>query len=287
MNTKKPKTHYRNCPKCNKELYYTNQYNRDTAAKRNKLCLSCASKTYPDEYYSNLRCCPNCDNTIEYRRTPDAITARHVNSRCSQCSKFINSGVFRPGHDRPNKTSLYNCWLKKEGEEIANIKLAAFRKKQSENNSGERNSMYGKPTPIGSGNGWSGWYKGWYFRSLLELSYMIKIIERFNFKWESAEQRKYTIKYHDYKGTERTYRADFILNNKYMVDCKPKKLQLAVNNLLKKKAAVAFCEKNNLVFKYSDIPRLSDMDFKKLKEENKLKFIPKYEELFRQKYEAR
>ena len=33
--------------------------------------------------------------------------------------------------------------------------------------------MYGRFSPRGSGNGWSGWYKEWYFRSLLELSYMI------------------------------------------------------------------------------------------------------------------
>jgi hypothetical protein len=47
-------------------------------------------------------------------------------------------------------------------------------------NSGSKNKMYGKPSPQGSGNGWSGWYKGWYFRSLIELSYMVNVIEK---KW--------------------------------------------------------------------------------------------------------
>jgi len=51
--------------------------------------------------------------------------------------------------------------------------------------------MYGKPAPIGSGNGWSGWYKGWYFRSLLELSFMINVIERFKMSWQNAETKKH------------------------------------------------------------------------------------------------
>lgn len=287
MKETKPKIYCRNCPKCNKELCYTLKSNRDQAEKEKRLCLNCSSKKYPDEYYSNTRCCPNCNSIIEYKNINDAITARHVNSRCQQCSYYINKGVFLPGHDRPNKTPLYDCWLKNEGKEIADIKFANWRQKQSENSSGSKNGMYGKPTPVGTGNGWSGWYKNWYFRSLLELSFMVNIIERFNFKWESAEQRKYSIKYQDYKGTERTYRADFILNNKYMVDCKPKKLQFAFNNQLKYNAAVQFCKENNLIFKYSDIPRLTDLEFKELKEKGEIKFLPKYEELFKQKYEAR
>ena len=82
--------------------------------------------------------------------------------------------------------------------------------------------MYGKPAPIGSGNGWSGWYKGWYFRSLLELSFMINVIERFNMPWISAENQTYKISYVDTNLKQRNYYADFIIDNKYIVECKPK-----------------------------------------------------------------
>jgi hypothetical protein len=63
-----------------------------------------------------------------------------------------------------------------------------MKKKMSDSISGEKNFWFGKPSPVGSGNGWSGWYKGWYFRSLLELSFMIKVIERFKFSWKSADR---------------------------------------------------------------------------------------------------
>jgi hypothetical protein len=36
--------------------------------------------------------------------------------------------------------------------------------------------MYGKPSPQGSGNGWSGWYKGKYFRSIMELSFIVEYL---------------------------------------------------------------------------------------------------------------
>ena len=42
--------------------------------------------------------------------------------------------------------------------------------------SGEQNPMFGKQTPTGAGNGWSGWYKDWYFRSLGELSYVVNVL---------------------------------------------------------------------------------------------------------------
>jgi len=87
-------------------------------------------------------------------------------------------------------------WEEFYGKEKSN----KLKQNMSIRTSGENNPMYGKPSPQGSGNGWSGWYKGWYFRSLKELSYMINIIERFHLKWENGEQKKYRIEYKDWKG---------------------------------------------------------------------------------------
>ncbi|MBR4316812.1 MAG: hypothetical protein IKP65_07630 [Alphaproteobacteria bacterium] len=44
--------------------------------------------------------------------------------------------------------------------------MIELKKKYSEKSKGKNNPMYGKPAPKGSGNGVSGWYKGWFFRSL-------------------------------------------------------------------------------------------------------------------------
>ena len=122
----------------------------------------------------------------------------------------LNKGSNNPMYGK----SFYDVWLKKYGKEVADQKMTEYRQKQSELNSGENNNMYGKPSPNGSGNGWSGWYNGWFFRSIRELSYMIKVIERYNLKWESGETNKWKIQYKDYDGLIRNYFPDFIIKSK-------------------------------------------------------------------------
>ena len=52
-------------------------------------------------------------------------------------------------------------------------KAKVIKEKFSLRMRGKNNHMYGKPSPNGSGNGWSGHYGSFYFRSLLELSFLI------------------------------------------------------------------------------------------------------------------
>lgn len=164
------------------------------------------------------------------------------------------------------------------GREKANL----IKIKISKASSGKNNPMYGKPSPQGSGNGWSGWYKGWFFRSLKELSFMINVVERFGFEWESGEKKKYKISYINYENIKRNYFSDFILNNKYMVEIKPKRLHNTDTNRRKKEAAIKFCKKNNLKYKLlSPIKTLSFEDIKTLIKEEKLEFIDRYKEKFK------
>lgn len=146
---------------------------------------------------------------------------------------------------------------------------------------GENNNMFGKPSPQGSGNGWSGWYKEWFFRSLKELSFMINVIERFNFKWESAETNKYKISYINDLGRKRNYFPDFILDDKYLVEIKPKPLHNTIINKSKKEAALLFCKKNNLKYKMLDVNIILNYeDINKLLKENKIKFTDRYQKKF-------
>jgi hypothetical protein len=152
--------------------------------------------------------------------------------------------------------SLYSLWIEKYGVEEADIRKEELSNKRSKNSIGSNNSMYNKPVPKKSGKGASGYYKEFFFRSILELSYIINILDRFNLDWKSAETEELKIKYKDYFGNSRTYVADFIVNNKYLIECKPKALVNTPLVNLKKTAAEKFCIDNNLIYKIVSPRRL-------------------------------
>jgi hypothetical protein len=132
--------------------------------------------------------------------------------------------------------SIYSVWIEKYGEEIANQKLEKLKEKHSINNSGENNPMYGKPAPIGSGNGFSGYYQNNYFRSLLELHYLIYLLDN-NIKFENGELKKYHIPY-IMDGIKRNYLPDYYLpETDQIIEIKPKKLINSYENKLKFEAA--------------------------------------------------
>lgn len=76
---------------------------------------------------------------------------------------------------------------------------------------------------------------------------MINVIERFNINWISAETNDYRIEYIKEDDVKSTYCADFILDNKYMIEIKPKALIKYVK--VKSDAAIRFCNENNLKYK--------------------------------------
>lgn len=149
-------------------------------------------------------------------------------------------------------------------------------------NFGEKNGMYGKPSPQGSGNGWSGWYNGLYFRSLHELNYIVNILERFNFNYKTAECKEYTINYIDFNNHEKTYRPDFIVNDRYLIEIKPRKLWNSESVKLKTTAGINFCNKNNLIYKLVDVGVIDTNQLRELYESNQVIFIDRYENKIKQ-----
>jgi hypothetical protein len=149
--------------------------------------------------------------------------------------------------------TVYSTWVEKYGKEIADQKLIEFKTKQSKNSSGKNNPMYGVPSPNGSGVGWKGWYKGFYFRSLREVSYLI-FLDKNNIPWAPAEKKKYTIPYINWDGAERTYRPDFLINNDTLIEIKPKRLQKSPNVMVKTKAALLWAAENGLKYEIIDFP---------------------------------
>ena len=149
--------------------------------------------------------------------------------------------------------NLYDVWLKKYGKVRADERMDQYRRTQSKGTSGNKNPMYGKPAPKGSGNGWSGWYSGHFFRSLRELAFMLAM-DRFHYQWRTAERSDLCVSYEDYAEVKRTYRSDFIVEERYLVECKPKKLWKSPLVATKQKAMEAMCQKKGLKFKLIDLP---------------------------------
>lgn len=283
----------RNCPLCNKELTYSSKYNYQKAKLKKSKCKSCGIKeSITDERREKMRDRVGGKNNpmfgmkgelnpffgkkhteetkikIVINRDMSIYRSDEFRKKMSEVTKGENNPMFG--------RSFYDVWVERYGKQLADEKMKKYRETQSINNSGTKNNMFGKPSPIGSGNGWSGWYKGWYFRSLKELTYMIKVIERYNLEWKSAETKDLTIRYFDYNLIERSYTADFIINNRYMVEIKPKKLWDSPLIKLKKDAAIEFCNSRGLKYKLIDIDRLSNQEIITLLDNNLIKFIDRY-----------
>ena len=184
---------------------------------------------------------------------------------------YISQSFIERGRACKGKT-IEELYGKEKAEEI--------KKKISKRSSGSNNPMFGKPSPQGSGNGWSGWYKGFFFRSLLELSFLVKsnISEI-----ENAEYIK--IKYIDENGKERNYLPDYLKNKKSLIEIKPKKLSNSVRNKLKFQAAKKYAENNNLDFLIlteENVGRLKQKEIKILHDSGEIKFTDRYEQKYQE-----
>jgi hypothetical protein len=246
----------RKCPKCNCEIRYTNKISFSNAEKKQSKCGSCRLSGENNPMYGKT----GKQNPFFGKKHTDESKRKMVegrdysNYRTEEFREKISK--LTKGENNPMYgKSFYEVWIKNYGKDIADKKMIEFKKKQSLINSGKKNNMYGKPSPINSGNGICGWYKSWFFRSLLELSYMIFVIERFNLSWENGESEKYKIPY-EINGVKKNYFPDFVINNKYIVECKPKKLNLSIINQTKFEFAKKYCDDNNFIFKSRDIPKI-------------------------------
>lgn len=146
--------------------------------------------------------------------------AIEIKRKFSESSSGENNSNFggkysRGFADRP----LYGLW-----ESVYGIEKSKQKKLQlSKLNSGSGNPMFGKPAPKKSGNGISGWYGNVYFRSLLELSYMMHL-DSLSIKYISCESEKYRFEY-EIDGIKRNYFPDFFIpsTNEY-IEVKPSQM---------------------------------------------------------------
>jgi len=259
---------------CYLGTYYSTikQYGRD-------LCRGCKQK---ELYKLGIR---NSNFITQYNKQQTGLTTvERLGEEKAKLFK-IKRSLASKGKNNPNFKGTWrgiNPAVNQKGKTFEEIygkeKAKNIKNKISLASKGERNPMFGKPSPQGSGNGWSGWYKNWYFRSLLELSFMINVIERFNFEWRSAETAIYKINYEDWNGTKRTYHPDFILSEKYLIEIKPKHLWNSETVKRKIAAANIFCNSKNLKFKITSCTKLlTHNEIEQLIKEKQIKFIKRYQ----------
>lgn len=188
----------------------------------------------------------------------------------------VTSGKNNPAYGKTNKEYCFNAW-QKEGFTLAECEEKYKHRFDNRDLSGEKNGMYGKPSPHLSGIGWSGIYKNSiHFRSLLELSYMVYLDEN-KISWVSAEG-KIRIKYYDEKNKARTYSPDFIINENEVIEIKPEKLKNVLVNLTKFEAGKKWCEENNYQYKVITPIYLSDEIIYKMWKNKNIIFSNKVEQ---------
>lgn len=279
----------RKCPRCEKELSYSTKFYRDECEKKGRMCPSCGAKARIEKHGNNVEflkytqpgACVGEANPFfgkkHTEKTKLLFKQRDLSYRKERWYKKLMSEAVKGEKNPMHGKSVYQTWVKKYGEEQANSLYDQWVSKQRANSTGDNNPMYGRPAPQGSGNGWSGWYKKVYFRSLRELAYMVNL-DKEGIKWRSAEKIGITYTT-DWDGLERTYHPDFIVGNR-LVEIKPKRLHGSRTVQLKKKAAEEYCSKNNLVYELIDPEPLPVETIKELRNNGTIVFTERYEQRF-------
>lgn len=267
------------CPSCKGKIIYSSPIARYNAERKNCLCKSCSRSGEKNPMFGKIgKLNPNFGVPCsEERRVQMSKDRKGKPIHTKESKKKISDWQIDNAPMRGR--SVYSVWVEKYGVDEAEKRMASYKEKQRLNSSGENNPMFGKPSPKGSGNGWSGWYLGRFFRSLRELMFLI-YAERYSIPLESGESKKYAIQYLDFKGKLRNYFPDYIIKGKYLIEIKPKKLWGSPKNIAKFKASEKFCQDNNLKIKLID-PRINSKLIKQAYLEGKIKFLPVYEERFK------
>lgn len=290
------KTYTRLCPKCGNKLTYSSKQWLQTSTKRGALCRSCIHKeisSRPDhrkthkgffDKYGTKGACSGSKNPF-YGKTHSNQTIlllKNMDRSSYKTKSFIKkmslvtSGTKNPMYGK----TYYQVWVSKLGKDEADKREKRRREKSSLASRGSNNSMYGKPAPTGSGCGWSGWYKGWYFRSLRELSYVVLVLEAKHAQWITCEKAGIKIPYKSWGGRSRTYTPDFFIENKMIVEIKPEKLKFFPTVILKNEAAQKLCSSKGWEYSILDPQMLSEDEIANMHSSGIIKFSDRYEKKF-------
>lgn len=175
--------------------------------------------------------------------------AEEIRKRLSNLNKQ-NPGRYKKMNDF-NKSRAGKSYIEVYGRSKAEELYKTFREVRKnvilKPRYGSDNPQFGKPASEFSGRGWKGHYKGVFFRSLMELSFIVNYLNLKNVAWESGEQKKHAIPYVTNEKRNRNYFPDFI-TEKEIIEVKPSRLLNFGNNVNKREAATEFAKQMNKQF---------------------------------------
>lgn len=235
----------RNCPECDVVIVYKTTWTRSGAIKKNSLCRSCVMKGSRNPFAGHKHSA----------QTKQILRA--VDKSYTKTEKFSNA-VKQSMIDINTAVDLMAIWTEKYGAVEAVIREQKRRNKLSISSSGENNPMFGKLAPFQAGVGIKGWYRDIFFRSLRELSFMLQL-DRDGRIWRTAESSDFRVEYINYVGNRATYVADFIVDDRIIIECKPLYLQRTFTVMAKSAAMQAFCAEKGLEYQIVD-PILISLD---------------------------
>ena len=101
-------------------------------------------------------------------------------------------------------------------------------------------------------------------------------VEPNGYKWRSAETKDLTVYYKDENGNPHSYHADFLLNEKSLIEIKPVDLMNTPTNICKKEFALEFCKNNAYEYITVDIKSIDYDELIVLYDQKIIKFTERY-----------
>jgi hypothetical protein len=146
----------KNCPKCDCIIEYKTEKGLLNSLKNNSVCRKCAASGENNGMYGKIAELNPFFGKHHSKETIDKL--KIVDKSYTKTQEFrdkisqLNNDKIVGTHGKPN----YDGWVYKFGKEVADEKLKSVKAKLSILNSGSGNPRFGKGSPHGSGNGWSG-----------------------------------------------------------------------------------------------------------------------------------
>lgn len=244
-------------------------------APQTKICLNCEKEFVMKGPTSN-HCSRKCITTTRNKNWAvggemwrekwgdDAdVKMEEFRKKISAATSGEKNPIYGKSRPQSVKDAISRFHSRTDIEKYGAAKAAERSKKISSSTAGEKNPAYGKIYARG-GRSLKGYYKGKFFRSLLEYSFM-KHLESTGFSLDDIDYECFIVPWVNEEGTNRTYRPDFYNPaSKTVYEVKQSYALSSCN--LKHEAAQSYFDDRGLTFKV-----VTENDFLKIKFEDALK----------------